>query len=121
MPRMYTVLLVEDDLLVCQLIAQLLEDEGWQVDVCLDGNSALKRLQGPRTYDLLITDEELPGVKGLDLVRYIRGSSERSQLPVIMFTSRHCAEEAIMAGANVFLTKPDDIKALVPTAHRLLQ
>lgn len=117
---MYSILFVEDDPTVYQMVAQLLDEQGWQVDVCLDGESARQRLHEAQTYHLVITDEELPGVKGLDLVRQLKTITHRRDTPVLMFTSTPCRDEAMLAGVDAFLLKPDDLNALIPTAKRLL-
>ena len=68
----------------------------------------------------LITDNHLPHVNGLELVRYARRLKHREELPIIMFSAVDCRAEAKQAGVDVFLRKPEDIQRLIPTINQLL-
>jgi CheY-like chemotaxis protein len=113
-----TILYVEDHKLVADVVKDTLEDEGWRVVSCVDGAAALTRLASNARYDLLITDNHLPHVNGLELVQYAR--TLRPQLPILMFSAVDCEEAAYRAGVSVFLKKPDGVKDLIPTVNRLL-
>jgi two-component system chemotaxis response regulator CheY len=79
-----TILYVEDNKLVAEAVQDLLEGEGWKVESCSDGDAALNRLAGGIAYDLLLLDNDLPGVSGLELVRYARGLSPYRHTPITM-------------------------------------
>jgi CheY-like chemotaxis protein len=117
MPR--TILYVEDHTLVADTVRDTLAAEGWRIVSCIDGAAALTKLASGARYDLLLTDNHLPHVNGLELVRYVRLSKHRAALPIIMFSAVDCAREAYQAGVTVFLRKPDDIARLVPTIRQL--
>jgi two-component system alkaline phosphatase synthesis response regulator PhoP len=75
------ILLVDDDIDIRLLSADLLFHSGYQVDTAGDGESGWEALQ-TRNYDLLITDNQMPKVSGLELVKKLR--SARMALPVIL-------------------------------------
>ena len=77
------ILLVDDELDIRLLGADLLFHSGYQVDTAGDGESGWEALQA-RDYDLLITDNKMPKVSGVELVRKLR--SARMALPVILAT-----------------------------------
>jgi CheY-like chemotaxis protein len=116
-----TILYVEDNRLVAQAVRDLLESEGWRVEVCSDGNRAMNKLAGGVAYDLLLFDHELPGASGLELTRYARRLPRYRRTPIIMVSARDCGAEARGAGADLFLRKPDDIAGLVNAVRRLTE
>jgi CheY-like chemotaxis protein len=115
-----TVLYVEDHDLVLFTVKQLLELEGWRVQVCRDGHQAHKQLAGEEQFDLVILDAELPAVSGFELIRYARSLTHRRATPIILFTANECGEEAAAAGVNAYLKKPAGIKDLLDTCYRVM-
>jgi DNA-binding response OmpR family regulator len=114
-----TILYVEDNRLVADAVRDLLEGEGWRVDLCADGNAAMNRIAGVVAYDLLLFDNDLPGATGLELARYARRLASYRTTPIIMVSATDCGVEARGAGVDLFLRKPDDIHALVAAVRRL--
>jgi CheY-like chemotaxis protein len=99
---------------------QLLEAEGWEVEVCRDGVSALKKLEGEGHFDLLILDDRLDGSEGGELIRRARGGARRRPVPVILFTAEQANGDSAQCEADACLSKPGGLKELVPTCRRLL-
>jgi CheY-like chemotaxis protein len=116
----HTILYIEDHKLVADAVKDTLEAEGWRVVACVDGAAALSRVASGARYDLLITDNHLPHVDGLELVRYARRLRHRSELPIVMFSAVDCSEAAYSSGVNAFLKKPEGVNELVSTVRRLL-
>ena len=114
-----TILYVEDNRLVAQAVRDLLESEGWRVDLCADGNVAMNRIAGVVAYDLLLFDNDLPGATGLELTRYARRLPGYRTTPIIMVSATDCGAKARDAGVNLFLRKPDEIDKLVESVKRL--
>jgi DNA-binding response OmpR family regulator len=114
------ILYVEDYDLVLFTVKQLLELEGWRVDICRDGTAALKKLESDEHYDLVVLDAQLPGESGLELVRRARQLAHRRRVPIIMFTGSLRHDEAMAAGADAFLNKPTGLKDLIATCNSLL-
>lgn len=63
--RSIRILLVEDDLTIAAVAMEMLEEQGWQVQACNDGNAASEHLTGAVHYDFLLVDYGLPGINGL--------------------------------------------------------
>ncbi|HKP72569.1 MAG TPA: response regulator [Pyrinomonadaceae bacterium] len=114
------ILLVEDDEIVRQTLMEMLECEGWQVECCADGLLGLSKINSQKTYDLLLLDNEMPELTGLELTRQARILPHRRQTPIIMMSASNYAREARRAGADEFLEKPGDMRVLVETVRRLL-
>ena len=119
MPQI-TVLYVEDHDLVLFTVKQLLELEGWRVEISRDGDQALKQISGEEHFDLIILDAELPAISGLDLIRRARTLTHRRATPIIMFSASDCSEEAAAVGADACLKKPAGIKDLLDTCNRVM-
>ncbi|HEU4596306.1 MAG TPA: response regulator [Pyrinomonadaceae bacterium] len=115
-----TILYAEDHKVVAEAVKDTLEMEGWRVTVCFDGAVAFRRLAGETGYSLLIFDNHLPNVNGLELVRYARRLPHRKRTPIVMLSASEGAAEAREAGADVFLKKPQDMGLLVETVKGLL-
>jgi chemosensory pili system protein ChpA (sensor histidine kinase/response regulator) len=102
------VLIVDDSLSVRSSLSQLMSDGGYRVVTARDGLEAVNMLDAEAP-DIVLTDLEMPRMNGLDLVGYIRNSSQWNPLPVVMITSRTMAkhrEQAERAGVNSYITKP---------------
>jgi len=115
-----TVLHVEDHDIVARMAKEMLETEGWEVETCADGNTALEKICGDSRYDLLLLDYDLPGVNGLELVSRARTLVHRARTPIVALSATPIGLAARKAGADVFLQKPQDVTSLVETINRLL-
>jgi CheY-like chemotaxis protein len=114
-----TILYAEDYRSLLNYVTELLEAQGWRVETCADGLSALEKIEGDDNYDLLILDNGLPGMHGLELVERARSLPHRRHTPIIMLSASDVAPSANRAGVNAFLKKPDEIDALIETIKRL--
>jgi sigma-B regulation protein RsbU (phosphoserine phosphatase) len=104
------ILIVDDDLLMRQFLASILEGQGHEVIHAEDGLDAWEKFQAEPTR-LVITDWKMPRMDGIDLCRKIREDAERSYAYVIIVTSnneRDDVSEGLSAGADDFVTKPFD-------------
>ncbi|MFM1851836.1 MAG: hypothetical protein RIS54_1520 [Verrucomicrobiota bacterium] len=104
------ILLAEDDALVRETIAAIIENAGHAVTVAADGAEAWERLQGG-AFDLLISDIRMPRMDGFELFERMRHEAEFVTIPVI-FLSALAAEadvrQGMVLGASDYLTKPAD-------------
>jgi DNA-binding response OmpR family regulator len=114
------ILFVEDFEPVRQSVKEALELEGWRVETCADGYVASLLIKSERRYDLIILDNELPNLSGLELTRRARELPHRKQTPIIMLSASECVRDALLAGANIFLRKPQDMGKIVETVAHLL-
>jgi CheY-like chemotaxis protein len=91
------------------------------VDSCLNGMTALEILKSDSPYDVIIVDNDLPGLGGLELVLRVRSMAHRRSTPIIMLSGDDCEKEAWRAGVTAFLHKPEDLNKIASTIARLLQ
>ncbi len=119
--RPVTILHVEDHQVVAAAVKDTLEMEGWRVVTCSDGARAVRRIASQARYSLIIVDNHLPNVNGLELVRYARQLQHRRPTSIIMLSASDVEPDAWRAGVDAFLRKPDDIGELVNTIKRLLK
>ncbi len=111
---------VEDNELVRGAVMEILSFEGWEVETCNDGDEALRIIESDAHFDLLLLDNELPGMQGMELVRRARKMPHRRETPIILLTASDCEAWAISAGADECMKKPEDIFALAETIARLI-
>lgn len=119
--RTVKILHVEDEKLVADAVRMALEDEGWKVETCADGAEARRKLWSRTHYDVLLLDNQLPGVSGIELLRHARALAHRRRTPVIVLSAGEVETEAWQAGADAFLRKPENIEAVAGTVKRLLR
>lgn len=115
-----SILHVEDQKIVSDAVRDTLKYEGYAVTVCATGTEALRRISSDERYDLLLVDNELPGLSGLELVRRARKLKHRRRVPIIMLSASDVETEAWRAGVDAFLQKPDGMRQLGATVKRLL-
>ena len=100
-----SILVVDDDVRLCQLIAEYFSGTAYTIDSVHDGATGLARALEGR-FDLILLDIMLPGMSGLELLTQLR---RRSSAPVIMLTARGGQEDRVIglnAGADDYLSKP---------------
>ena len=115
------ILHVEDDETIAVLTREMLESQGWYVDTCSNGISALEKICSEARYDFFLIDYKLPDLNGLELVKRARNLAHRSKTRIGMLSANSVEAEAREAGADVFLRKPQDILSLPETITRLLR
>jgi CheY-like chemotaxis protein len=114
------ILHVEDNQTVADAVKETLEIQGWQVDTCADGNTALEKIGSDADYDVLLLDYDLPGVNGLELVRHARELPHRLHTLIVVLSATPVEREAREAGADLFLHKPRGVSLLIESINRLL-
>ena len=120
-PSHFSILHVEDNKAVSEVVQDVLGAKGLRVDSCVSGSEALGILRSQTHYDLVVVDNDLPGLSGLELVLRLQAMSHRRQTPVIMLTGDECEAESWRAGVKAFLRKPEGIDQLPATIDRLLK
>jgi CheY-like chemotaxis protein len=115
-----TILYVEDYKLVLLYVKEILEGQGWHVETCQDGTRALEIIKSNNNYDVLILDNSLPGINGIELVRCARRLTHRRRTPIILLSATGSEKAAYRAGADIFLKKPEDVNTITETVRRLI-
>jgi two-component system, response regulator PdtaR len=106
-----SVLVVEDEGLVRELIVETLRDAGCAVTEAASADEAVRALKATAAPDILVTDVKLPGaMNGLDLAERVRRTLPRMK---VIVTSGHAAPEDARNVADCFLAKPFALKELV--------
>ena len=103
------ILIVDDFSTMRRIIKGLLHELGYNnVAEADDGNTALPMLKA-EAFDFLITDWNMPGMPGIDLIRAVRGDAKLKNLPVLMVTAEAKRDQIIaaaQAGINGYIVKP---------------
>jgi CheY-like chemotaxis protein len=115
------ILYAEDFQPVKHIVKEMLELEGWRVEDCDDGLTTLGRIESRAPYDLILLDDDLPGLTGLELAARARTLEHRRRTPILMLSAAERRRDAHAAGVSLFLKKPEDMQSLVETIKRLLR
>ena len=121
-PRPHHVMYVDDDEALVFLVQRLLRRRGYRVSGFTDPHEATAALRAqPHEYDLLVTDYNMPGFCGVDLVREAR--LIRPDLPVALasgYVTAEIEQAALAEGARALIHKPNDVEELCATVHQLV-
>ena len=117
---MQTILVVDDEPIVREVVARYLQRDGYRTFEAADGNQAREMIESVSP-DLVVLDVMLPGADGLALCRWIRA---QSTLPVIMLTARGDESDRIIGlelGADDYVTKPFSPRELAARVRTVLR
>lgn len=119
-----SVMLVDDEAIVCKRLKTALEKYGYAVDTYQSGAPAIEQLK-KQQYDIVVTDIRMDDVDGLDVLEAARGSSPRTKIIMITgYATAEVAREAQAKGAFAFIAKPfrpKDLQKLLEKAARELK
>ena len=118
-----TILVVEDEKDIQQLVKLYLEKEGFRVVTAMTGPDGLKQVAQEQP-DLVVLDLMLPDMNGLDVCKRIRAKTETALLPIIMLTAKAEESDTVIGlelGADDYVTKPFSPKALTARVKALLR
>jgi DNA-binding response OmpR family regulator len=113
-------LVVDDEPILLKGLKFSLEQDGYQVEVALDGNEAYEKIMS-QTYDLIVLDLMLPGIDGLEVCKKVR---ETSMVPIIILTAKGEDSSKVLGleyGADDYLTKPFNILELKARIRAILR
>jgi DNA-binding response OmpR family regulator len=114
------ILVVDDDVELCELVQQYLGSQGFHVDAVHDGTAGVSESLS-NAYDLVILDVMLPGIRGFEALRQIRA---KSAVPVVMLTAHGEDVDRIVGleiGADDYMPKPFNPRELAARIHAVLR
>ncbi|RYE78783.1 MAG: response regulator transcription factor [Oxalobacteraceae bacterium] len=118
-----TVLVVEDDVHIAQVLTFMLERQGYRVVYAGDGRAAVQQIVSSPVPDLVLLDVMLPFVDGFEVLGLIRAREGWETVPVLMLTAKNGEQDtvrALDAGANDFIIKPFQPLELLARLRRYL-
>lgn len=117
-----TILTVDDSSSVRKMIVVTLKGAGYDVAEAEDGNSGLTAAKA-KTYDLILTDQNMPGMDGITLAKNLRALAQYKSTPILMLTTESGDEmkaQGKMAGVTGWLVKPFDPQRLIDTVKKVI-
>jgi phosphate regulon transcriptional regulator PhoB len=118
-----TILVVDDERDIVELVRYHAEKQGWRCLIAADGPTALRRVATERP-DLVVLDLMLPGLDGLEICRRLRADPATARLPIIMLTARGEETERVVGlevGADDYVVKPFSPRELVARIRAVLR
>ncbi len=115
-----TILVVDDEKILRDLLYKILTKDGYSVDTAVDGQDALEKLRN-KSYQLLLTDVKMPRLNGFELLKIIK--QKFPHIGVIMMTAygdSFTVKDALLLGADEYITKPFksfEINLIIERAH----
>jgi len=119
---MRVILVVDDSASMRQMVTFTLKSSGFEVIEAIDGQDALVKL-GDRSVDLVLTDQNMPRMDGLSLIRSLRGLIRFQGIPILMLTTEsgdEMKQAGREAGATGWLVKPFDPVRLLQVIDKVL-
>ena len=117
-----SILVVDDEELIINLLADYFSDLGYRVTAVKDAEKAIEELNNGHNFSLVLTDINLPGKSGLDLLKIVKETKE--DLPVVLLTGMKTLDTAISAlksGAQDYVTKPFDLATIRKVVEKVLR
>ncbi|MEN6457162.1 MAG: response regulator [Prolixibacteraceae bacterium] len=116
-------IIVEDSDCIREAIAFALQKSGFDVRSAANGLEAIAILNGEK-FDMVLTDYYMPGMNGLELIRWMRENEQYKRLPVVVLTTENQRDiilQAKNAGATGWIHKPFEIEKLTQTIRRIIR
>jgi len=120
---MSKILVIEDSRMISELIKRELTARGFECETVSDGLEGLKKAKEDKP-DLIILDVMLPSMNGFKICRLLKFDRRYSSIPILMLTTRSDAKDVRLGkstGADLYMTKPFDMKELVSAIEELLE
>lgn len=120
MNRFARILVIDDDLVACKLLTEMLQQSGYDVDYCSDPIKGIQKLS-EQPYDVVVTDLKMPKANGLELLREAKRQSEKTQVILISaFGDERVWVESLGMGAYDFIPKPFKKREIIEVIREAL-
>ena len=117
------VLTVDDSISMRKMVAFALKSAGYGVVEAVDGNDGLEKAQGETAIDMVLTDQHMPAMDGLTLIKSLRALPQYEKTPILMLTTESSFEmkaKGKAVGATGWVVKPFDPDKLIALVKRLI-
>ena len=121
---MSTIMLVDDSATILLSVSSILTKSGYTVEKAPNAEEALKKFKGGVKIDLLITDLNMPGMNGIELIKQVRQMPDYKFVPILFLTTESQLErkqEAKAAGASGWIVKPATADELLSTIKLVIR
>lgn len=116
-----TVMVLDDEAIVGDILKEALEEAGYAVEVFTDSAQAVQRLEG-KSFDALITDMKMQGPSGMDVLRFVKKRSPLTHVIIITgYATIETNHEALTHGADQFIAKPFKAKDILNLLENALR
>jgi CheY-like chemotaxis protein len=117
---MVTILVVEDDIGISEVIKAILAYKGYDVIITENGHEALQYLERGDLPDLILSDVMMPVMDGRELCRRIRATPSYSSIPLVLMSAALGPSSLDNCDYSAFISKPFEVSTLLSTLDRLL-
>ena len=117
-----SILAVDDSASIRQMVGFTLKSSGYEVVEAVDGMDGLEKAKG-KTYNLILTDQNMPRMDGLTLIKNLRALPQYKTVPILMLTTESSdamKQQGKAAGATGWLVKPFDPQKLVEVVKKVI-
>lgn len=116
------VLAIDDSASIRQMVAFTLKSSGYEVTEAVDGMDGLDKAKG-KTFDLVLSDQNMPRMDGITLIKSLRAMPQYKSVPILMLTtesSEAMKQQGRAAGATGWLVKPFDPQKLIEVVKKVI-
>jgi len=117
-----TILAVDDSASIRQMVAFTLKSSGYEVVEAVDGMDGLEKAKS-KTFNLILSDQNMPRMDGLTMIKSLRGMPQYKTVPILMLTTESSdamKQQGRAAGATGWLVKPFDPQKLIEIVKKVI-
>ncbi len=117
-----TILAVDDSASIRQMVAFTLKSSGYEVIEAVDGMDGLEKAKS-KTFNLILSDQNMPRMDGLTMIKTLRGMPQYKAVPILMLTTESSdamKQQGRAAGATGWLVKPFDPQKLIEIVKKVI-
>jgi two-component system chemotaxis response regulator CheY len=117
-----SILAIDDSASIRQMVGFTLKSSGYEVTEAVDGMDGLEKAKG-KTFNLILTDQNMPRMDGLTLIKSLRALPQYKTVPILMLTTESSdamKQQGKAAGATGWLVKPFDPQKLVEVVKKVI-